>query len=164
MSIGGSLFFGPSFFIGAIVGLIISGVIAMIIGRERGWSGGVAFLMGALLGIIGIILVLVIDRRPKYNYYQQQSFYPQQPQWTDWSRPQQTQPSEQDWAEIQRLLPQGWVLDSPRFQPPTNQWTLAAYDPAEQPMNGFRQRMVTVTAPTQETLWGNMIVTLRAGR
>jgi hypothetical protein len=47
------------FFIGLIVGCLICGVIAAMIGQSKNLSAGSSFAWGAILGIIGIVIVVL---------------------------------------------------------------------------------------------------------
>ena len=55
----GSYAMDGSYYLGALIGGAVMGVITLLIHKKKGYSPVTGFLLGFLLGLIGLIVVLV---------------------------------------------------------------------------------------------------------
>jgi hypothetical protein len=59
---------------------------------------------------------------------------------------------EEAWDALRAATPAGWFVGRPTLNDSSRDWTMYAFDPAERPKSGRRQREWVAQAPTEEAV------------
>lgn len=133
-------------------------MVGAAIGPSNGHSRTSGALWGLLLGIFGILIIVIFKGSGGTDAERAR-----QRQWEEWSRWQRWNDSRGKLGQIWALLPAGWQMDEPAFDPALQQWTLRVYDPMERPRSGLRERDWNAFGDTPDEAMDSLLDWLRSG-
>lgn len=134
--------------LGLLIWAVLGAVLGAIVGPRNGWTPLAGAGLGAFFGLIGVLILLLVKGGGPTSADRERSR-----QWEEWNRWQSWQQHQGQWASLQASLPPGWRVDQAYYDAGLKQWVVRAYDGAERPIHGVRQRQSTGMGLSESDAW-----------